>query len=167
MITPFHFEEDAVIHSEQNRIIEPTDDRIVEDSEGSYHISENEPKRQPVEERHETGIGNDSQSQLSGSQKSDLPEDKREETKNDDTNMELQSPLPDRIQTGLVKSNFFREGEGMIVANKATNVYSQVVFGRKGKWLTLDAGDNTITCTVTGNAAQDATILFEYYERYA
>ena len=121
VITPFHFEEDAVIHSEQNRIIEPTDDRIVEDSEGSYHISENEPKRQPVEERHETGIGKDSQSQLSGSQKSDLPEEKREETKNDDTNMELQLPLPDRRETGLVKSNFFPEGEGMIVANMGTN----------------------------------------------
>ena len=53
------------------------------------------------------------------------------------------------------------------IANKATNVYSQVVFGRKDRWFTLSPGDNTITCTVTGNAAQAATILFEYYEHYA
>lgn len=53
------------------------------------------------------------------------------------------------------------------VANKATNVYSQVVFGRKDNWFSLSPGGNTIACTVTGNAAQDATVLFEYYEHYA
>lgn len=50
---------------------------------------------------------------------------------------------------------------------KATSQYSFFATNR-GQWPTLAPGDNTIYFTnVIGNAAQDATVGWEYYEHYA
>lgn len=50
---------------------------------------------------------------------------------------------------------------------KLTSYYSNWRSSFASVWPVLSPGDNTITMIIAGNAAQDATIAWEFYEHYA